>query len=256
MSKIIKEKIFEGQVVQLTLNAPKANILDRQMMAELQEELESLKSDRKVKLILFAGAGNHFSFGASVAEHVREAAPGMLAKFHQLFYTMIDLGIPTAARVSGQCLGGGLELALFCNFLFVDQSAKLGQPEIQLGVFAPPASLMLPLKIGQARADEILLTGRSITADEADKFGLITAVYENPEILMTGVNGWIEKYILPKSASSMKSAVKAARTGFNRMLRDNLQELEKVYIQDLMNTRDANEGIQAFLEKRQPSWEN
>jgi cyclohexa-1,5-dienecarbonyl-CoA hydratase len=169
--KILTESLHNGQVIRFILNAPKANVLDGEMMAELQAELDNLKHKDHVKMVQFTGAGDHFCFGASVPEHTRENAPGMLKQFHSLFYSLADLAIPTAALVSGQCLGGGMELALMCNFLFLDSTAKLGQPEINLGVFAPPASLILPLKIGQAQADDLLLTGRIISADEAVSIG-------------------------------------------------------------------------------------
>ncbi|NQV38084.1 MAG: enoyl-CoA hydratase/isomerase family protein [Candidatus Marinimicrobia bacterium] len=255
MNKIIKEENFDGQVIRITLNAPKANILDAEMMEELQSALDSFKSRPQIKLLQFTGTGNHFSFGASVAEHTKENAPQMLSQFHQLFFTLMDLAIPTAAIVSGQCLGGGSELALMCNFLFCDQSAYLGQPEILLGVFAPPASLILPMKIGQTRADEMLLSGKSINAETADKFGLVTHLYENSEALKSGVDAWVEKNILPKSASSLRFAVKAGRYQFNLTLRKHLNALATFYTTELMASKDANEGIMAFLEKRPPKWE-
>ena len=138
--KILIESLRDGQVIRLILNAPKANVLDAEMMADLQKALDDVRQQPEVKLIQFTGSGDHFCFGASVSEHVREKAPQMLKQFHQLFYTLVDLAIPTAALVSGQCLGGGMELALMCNFVFADQTANFGQPEIQLGVIAPPAS--------------------------------------------------------------------------------------------------------------------
>ncbi len=163
--KILTEYQHERQVVRLTLNAPKGNVLDTEMMGQLQATLASLAVEPQVKLIVFTGSGDHFSFGASVPEHTKELAPQMLKQFHGLFRALVRLAIPTGALVSGQCLGGGLELALGCNFLFVDKSARLGQPEIKLGVFAPPASVIMPLRIGQTRADNLLLTGVSITGE-------------------------------------------------------------------------------------------
>lgn len=254
MDIIIKEAFFSGQVIRLTLNAPKANVLDSKMMEELQNQLDDLKINTCVKLIQFTGAGDHFSFGASVAEHTKEKAPEMLTQFHRLFYTLADLSIPTAALISGQCLGGALELALACNFLFIDDTARLGQPEINLGVFAPPASLILPMKVGQARADELLLTGRSITPEEAETWGIVTKRFSNRSAMISGVDQWCEKYILAKSASSLKFAAKAGRWNFNHQLKKKLQQLQDFYTNELMNSDDSNEGIQAFLEKRNPKW--
>jgi cyclohexa-1,5-dienecarbonyl-CoA hydratase len=254
--KILTETLHEGQVVRLTLNAPKANVLDAEMMAELQTALTELRDQPSVKLVQFIGAGDHFCFGASVPEHTREKAPQMLKQFHQLFYTLADLAIPSAALVSGQCLGGGMELALMCNFMFADKSAMLGQPEIQLGVFAPPASLLLPMKVGQARADDLLLTGRVMSAEEAAGMGLLTALYDDRESMLAGVDTWTAKQIVRKSASSLKFAVKAARLEFNRVVKERLKEQERLYIDELRVTHDANEGIASFLEKRRPDWQD
>jgi len=254
--KILIESLHEGQVVRLTLNAPKANILDAEMMAELQKALDDLRGQPSVKLVQFTGAGDSFCFGASVPEHTREKAPQMLKQFHQLFYTLADLAIPTAALVSGQCLGGGMELALMCNFMFADKSAMLGQPEIQLGVFAPPASLLLPMKVGQARADDLLLTGRVMSAEEAAGMGLLTELYDDRESMLSDIDTWTSKQIVRKSASSLRFAVRAARLEFNRVLKERLQEQERLYVDELMATHDANEGIASFLEKRRPDWQN
>jgi cyclohexa-1,5-dienecarbonyl-CoA hydratase len=254
--KIIAENLGNNQIVRLTLNSPKANVLDAEMMTDLLKELDDIKNRPDVKLIQFIGAGEHFCFGASVEEHTKEKAPAMLEQFHKLFYTLADMAVPTAALVSGQCLGGGMELALMCNFLFADKTAKLGQPEIMLGVFAPPASLILPMKIGQARADELLISGIIISAEEATRIGLVTKLYDDHESMLERVDAWAEKFILGKSASSLKYAVRAARTEFNSTLRNRLKEVERLYIDELMATHDANEGIGSFLEKRKPEWKN
>lgn len=254
--KVTMQSLHDGQVARLTLNAPKANVLDSEMMSALHGFLVDLGKHEELKLLQLTGAGDHFSFGASVQEHVRERAPEMLRQFHGLFHALIDLAVPTAALVSGQCLGGGLELALMCNFLFLDRSAKLGQPEINLGVFAPPASLILPLKIGQQRADEILLTGKIFSAEEAQSMGLATALFSDRDALLSGVDEWVTKNILPKSAASLRFAVRAARHGFNELLSAQLREVEALYVDRLMATDDANEGIASFLERRKPVWKN
>jgi cyclohexa-1,5-dienecarbonyl-CoA hydratase len=254
--KIITQSLHDGQVILLTLNAPKGNVLDAALMADLQTALDDLQRRAQVKLLQFTGAGDHFSFGASVKEHTRENASEMLRQFHQLFYTLIDLAIPTAALVSGQCLGGGMELALMCNFLFLDRSARLGQPEINLGVFAPPASLILPMRIGQSKADDLLLTGRTLKAEEAAEMGLVTRLFDDKDSMLAGVDAWIQEQILPKSASSLKYAVRAVRQQFNETLRNQLSKIERFYTEELMATHDANEGIKSFLEQRKPEWKN
>lgn len=256
MQKIKIEYTHNNSVARIILDDGKGNILDSIMMGELNELLNSLRDKKDLKLITFEGAGKHFSFGASVEEHKKENAPKMLKEFHQLFYTIADLAIPTLAKVSGQCLGGGLELALICNFLFADKSAKIGQPEILLGVFPPPASIMLPLKIGNAKAEELLITGKTISAEEGKAIGLINDLFEDKEVMEIGLNEWINKNLVGKSASSLRYAIKASRTTFNHMLKKMLPELEEMYLNGLMNTEDANEGINSFLEKRKPAWMN
>lgn len=255
MEKIQVEFTHGDTVARIILNDGKGNVLDYLMMEQIQAQLDRFAHLPQLKLITWEGAGKHFSFGASVEEHQKELAAAMLRGFHALFFSLRDLCIPTLAKISGQCLGGGLELALMCNQLFADQSAKLGQPEIVLGVFPPPASILLPEKIGLARAEDLLLTGRSVDAAEGLALGLLNRVFETRAELDAGAEAWIEQHILPKSASSLRFAVRAARVKFNHVLANFLPQLEQLYVSQLMNTHDANEGIAAFLEKRKPEWE-
>lgn len=256
MEKIKLTYTHNNTVANLLLDDGKGNVLDNVMMLEILDCFKQFKTNPNLKLITFQGEGKHFSFGASVPEHTKELAEMMIKTFHQLFFGIMDLGIPTMAKISGQCLGGGMELAIVCNFLFADKTAKLGQPEIILGVFPPPASVILPEKIGLARAEELLLTGKTIDADEALKIGLLNFVFENKDDLNTEVEAWIVKNIVPKSASSLRYGVKATRIKFNHILGNFLPQLEYMYVKQLMETKDANEGINSFLEKRAPVWEN
>lgn len=256
MEKIKVSYTYNNSVANIILNDGKGNVLDHVMMEEIQLLLNSYIENKELKLIVFEGAGKHFSFGASVEEHRKESAAAMLRGFHQIFFTLRDLSIPTVAKISGQCLGGGLELALMCNQMFADKTAKLGQPEVSLGVFPPPASILLPEKIGLSRAEDLLLTGRIISAEEGKTFGLLNEIFENKATLDTGVENWTEQYIIPKSASSLRFAVKASRIKFNHVLSNFLPQLEYMYVNQLMETPDANEGINSFLEKRKPEWQN
>ncbi|MCF8244148.1 MAG: enoyl-CoA hydratase/isomerase family protein [Saprospiraceae bacterium] len=256
MTKIKLEYTHDRQVAAITLDDSKGNVLDYLMMEELQAALNSFKDEKGLKIITFEGAGKHFSFGASVEEHQKEYAATMLRSFHQLFYSLRDLSVPTLAKISGQCLGGGLEVAMMCNFLFADKSARLGQPEILLGVFPPPASIILSEKIGLARAEELLITGRTITGEEAKNIGLVNEIFEDKAAMQGGAAQWMEQHILPKSASSLRYGVKAARAKFNHVLGNFLPQLENLYVHRLMETADANEGISSFIEKRKPVWKN
>jgi cyclohexa-1,5-dienecarbonyl-CoA hydratase len=253
MGKIRAESLWSGAGRKVVLDAPKANVLDAEMMGQIHAELDALRQAPSVKLLVFEGAGPHFSFGASVEEHTKDRAGAMLESFHGLFLKMIDLAIPTAAVVRGQCLGGGMELAIFCNWIFAAPDAKLGQPEIQLGVLPPPASLILPRKVGQAAADELCLTGASVSAERARDLGLVTEVADDPAAACAA---FAEKHILPKSASSLRMAVRAARLEMNEALRRGLPVVQMLYLAELMETEDANEGIGSFLEKRKPVWKD
>jgi cyclohexa-1,5-dienecarbonyl-CoA hydratase len=180
----------------------------------------------------------------------------MLRTFHGLFFKLAGLHIPALAKISGQCLGGGMELATMCHFLFADKTTRFGQPEIMLGVFPPPASVILPEKIGLRRAEELLLTGSGIDALQAKQWGLINEVYEDKDELNSATEAWIQKNILPKSASSLRYSVRASRAKFNHIMQNFIAQMESFYLRELMQTHDANEGIAAFLEKRQPQWTN
>jgi len=256
MEKLKLKYSHEGSVANIILDDGKGNVLDNIMMLEMLDLFSQFKENKDIKLITFQGEGKNFSFGASVPEHTKEFAEMMIKTFHKIFTEIITLSIPTMAKISGHCLGGGMELALACNFMFADKTAVLAQPEIVLGVFPPPASIMLPLKIGNARAEEILLTGRNVKAEEGKRIGLLNKVFEDKEALNSGADEWITKNIIPKSASSLKYGVKATRAVFNYIMGNKLPYLENLYVNQLMETKDANEGINSFLEKRQPIWEN
>ena len=243
----------DGQVLNLTLNAPKGNVLDKEMMSELQKAIERKAAQSSVKAIVLRGEGAHFSFGASVPEHMKENVAEMLATFHDLLRALIATSKPMFALVHGQCLGGGLELAAFCHWIFAAEDAMFGQPEIKLAVFPPVASLVLPHRIGQSAADDLVLSGRSISAAAALHLGLVHSVSPDPE---AELEKYISEHILPSSAAALHFAVKSSRYEFHRAFLQHIAEVEKMYVQDLMATDDANEGIAAFLEKRKPVWKN
>jgi len=247
------EACENGSLWRVFLATPKANILDREKVGALSSIFEKARRDSALKAILLEGEGPHFSFGASVQEHLPDRFTAMLSSFHGLFYRMLDASVVTTAAVRGQCLGGGLELAAFCHRIFAAPSAQLGQPEIALGVFAPAASVLLSGRMGRGGAEDLLLSGRSVGAEEALRLGLVDEVAEDPA---SAALDYARKHLLPRSASSLRQAVRAARAGFNRGFRMELAEIERIYREDLMTTSDAVEGLQAFLEKRAPQWRN
>jgi len=245
------ERIENGAILHIVLDRPKGNLLDAEMVAGIRRALDHGAHDGGVLAILFEGAGDHFSFGASVQEHLPEHVGRMLRNFHGLFRDLVALRRPLLAAVRGQCLGGGLELASFCHRVFASPTASLGQAEIRLGVMAPVASFILPRRVGQAHADDLLLSGRSLSAEEALSMGLIDELVEEPR---PAAIRWARRHLLDKSGSSLRVAVEAARYEHDRAFLAQIDYLETLYLERLMGFRDAEEGIRAFLEKRPPVW--
>jgi cyclohexa-1,5-dienecarbonyl-CoA hydratase len=253
-TKKVRVHILEnGEVWQVSLDSPKGNILDAVMTAELTEIFEESAKAQDLKVIVLTAEGEHFCFGASVQEHQPEQVAGMLVGVHRLFRTIAASGVPVVAAVRGFCLGGGLEVAAFCQRIFAHSGSSYGQPEILLGVFAPVGSAILADRMGRGGADDLLITGRTVQADEALRMGLVDELCEDPE---ASALAWVREYLLPRSASSLRIATRAARHEFNQRFDRNVQELERSYLETLMATQDAKEGITAFLEKRKPNWTN
>jgi cyclohexa-1,5-dienecarbonyl-CoA hydratase len=253
LHKIETAFLFDHQIFSLTLNSPKGNVLDREMIFELTDAVKTIGADSKIKAIVFTGAGGNFSFGASIPEHRQEIVADLLSKFHDFFRTLVQISKPMFAVVRGKCLGGGLELAAFCNWIFASEDAQFGQPEIKLGVFPPVASLILPHRIGQSAADDLILSGRTISAHEAQQLGLVHSVSGDPQIAL---NEFLEAYILPKSAVALEYAMRSSRFEMHRAFLENIDRVERLYLEELMRTNDANEGILAFMKKRPPKWKN
>jgi len=239
-------------VLRLTLDAPPGNVLDRIMVASFREAIQTARNQPNLRLIVITGAGENFSYGSSIEEHRPEHAREMLESFHRLFRDLTECDVPLLALVNGQCLGGGLELAAFCDWVFALENATFAQPEIKLGVFAPVGSIVLAWRIG-ARANDLLLSGRTIDANTAESIGLVNRVL-SPANVEQALNAFITEHLLPLSASSLRHARNAARRHLNRQMKHGLPELESAYLDQLMSTQDAKEGIAAFLEKRRPRW--
>jgi cyclohexa-1,5-dienecarbonyl-CoA hydratase len=250
----VRTEILEGGAVwRVVLNRPKANILDKEMTVALAAAIREAAEARDLKAVVLEGAGPHFCFGASVEEHLPESVAEMLAGFHGLFYAMAATNLPFLAAVRGQCLGGGLELAMFCHRVFASPDAKLGQPEIRLGVLPPVASVFLTERMGRGAAEDVCISGRSLDAQEAHAGGLVDVIADDPA---DAALAYAREQLLPHSAASLRHTVAAVRHGLNRHFRTELEAVERFYLDDLMATEDAKEGIRSFLEKRKPEWRN
>jgi cyclohexa-1,5-dienecarbonyl-CoA hydratase len=242
-----------GALLRLRLARPKANIVDAAMIAALDAALDAHLSPAGLRGVLVDAEGPNFSFGASVEEHLPAHCAAMLASLHALLLRLLASPVPVLFAVRGQCLGGGLELSLAGTLIFASPEARLGQPEIRLGVFAPFASAVLPERIARAAAEEILLSGRSLSAAEARSVGLISEVAEDPE---EAALAWFAAQLADKSAAALRFAMRAARLDFVERVRDRLVRLERLYLEELMVTHDANEGLDAFLTRRPARWEH
>ena len=243
----------DGSLLRLRLASPKANLVDAAMIAALDSALTEHASNPDIACVLLDAEGPHFSFGASVEEHLPEQCADMLSSLHGLIIKMLEYPVPILAAVQGQCLGGGMEVVCGASQIFAADNAVFGQPEIKLAVFAPAASCLLPERIGQANAEDLLFSGRSISADEAFRIGLVQGVDEEPE---QAALLWFDKYLSSLSASSLRYAVRAARLQSLDRIKEKIAQVEKLYIEELMNTHDALEGLTAFVEKRQANWKN
>lgn len=243
----------ENRVLRLRFARPVANIIDAAMIDALSAALTSHVADSRLMAVVLDAEGPNFSFGASVEEHLPGQCAGMLRKLHALVAQMIEYPIPIIAAVHGQCLGGGLELACACNLIIAGPDSKLGQPEISLAVFAPAASCLLPERIGQSRAEMLLLSGQSVDEETAREMGLVDEVSDEPA---EAALAWIDKNVINKSASSLRIAMTAVRHDYVVRIKNKLAAVEALYLDELMKTNDAVEGLNAFLEKRKPVWEN
>ncbi len=242
-----------GKLLRLRLARPKANIVDAEMLAAIDQALGDYADNSAIHAVLIDHDGDHFSFGASVQEHLPGLCDAMLKAMHGVVKRMINHPVPILVVANGQCLGGGLEVACGGSQIFAGPSTQMGQPEIKVGVFAPAASCLLPELIGQANAEDLLYSGRSVSAEEALAMGLVASITDDPE---TTALKYFDDHLAPISASVLRYAVKGAREDFAARVCARLDKVEQLYLRGLMETEDAVEGLNAFLEKRPAIWKN
>ncbi|MFO7784025.1 MAG: enoyl-CoA hydratase/isomerase family protein [Thermodesulfobacteriota bacterium] len=238
----------------ITLNRPPVNILNIAMMEEINGVLKDWQGERDMKALLIDAKGKCFSAGVDVGEHTGDLAPKMIEAFHGMFRLLDGFEIPTVASAYGSCLGGGCELAVFCDMVIASDDLKIGQPEIQVGVFPPIAAQIFPRIIGRKAAIELILSGKVIGPDEALRLGLLNKVVSRDEL--EAETGAFVKPFLKLSAEVLRKTKKAIFAGLRDDLEDSLVPIEKIYLDELMKTEDAQEGLKAFLEKRKPEWKN
>lgn len=245
---------FKDGVGTLTLNRPPLNILNIEMMEEIDSYLENLKKEKSLKILLIQATGKAFSAGVDVGEHLGDSVNKMIEVFHRIFRLMDSLKVPSISAVNGSALGGGCELALYCDMVIASERARFGQPEIQVGVIPPIACLTFPRMIGRKKAMELILSGDTITAKEALSLGLINRVVSEASF-QEEVNGFVERF-KKLSGVILRIAKEATLSGLNDDMERGLKAIEKIYLEDMMKTHDATEGLKAFLEKRKPTWKD
>jgi cyclohexa-1,5-dienecarbonyl-CoA hydratase len=251
MVRTIEER--SGAWLRIVLERPPGNLLSLAMVRALTAVLDAERIARK--WVTFEGAGDHFSYGAMIQEHVAGPMEQVLPETHALFRRILALPAPTAALVRGACLGGGFELALTCDSIIASDDARLGLPEIALAAFPPAGAALLPLRVGASRSTSAVLTGEAQLAPVWSQIGLIEQIASRAR-LIDAAREWFDTRLLPRSAVALSAAAQASRIPLRSVAEPALAAAEKLYLERVLPTNDAAEGVHAFLEKRAPRWKD
>ncbi|WP_455393333.1 enoyl-CoA hydratase/isomerase family protein [[Eubacterium] cellulosolvens] len=244
----------ENGIGEIVFDRPPLNVLNIEMMTEINMALKDFAQRPELKVVVITGTGKSFSAGVDVAEHTKEKVNEMISVFHEIFHNLNQIKVPTIAAVNGAALGGGCEVAIFCDIVIASEKAKFGQPEIKVGVLPPIAAIMLPRLMDRKKALELILTGDVITASEAKTLGLVNQVIPVEEF-DEKKNEFIQKFTA-LSGAVLKITKKSINQTIGLDYSNAIKSVEDVYLNELMSTDDANEGLQAFMEKREPIWKN
>ena len=233
----------------VTLNAPPLNIFDLDLIRDFRTALKAIRQGGAAVVVLRSSAPQAFSSGVDVRIHTPEFAPQMLKRFHDLVRAIDKADAVFIGVVDGVCLGGGLELALSCDFVIASPSSVFGFPEIDLGCFPPVAAALLPRLAPRAAAD-IVLTGRRFGASEALRQGLLHRIHQDPDAAARD----LVAVLLSKSGHALARARRALHLGRRGSVSSAIARIERLYAREIVPSKDAAEGVAAFLEKRPPSW--
>lgn len=242
----------DAPVARIVLDRPPLNILTIEMLEEIADALDAVTGRDDLRVLVFAAAGKTFSAGVDVEDHVGEKVRPMIAAFHGVFRRLVDVRAPVVALVHGPALGGGCELAGFCDLVVASDAARFGQPEIHLGVLPPITATAFPYFVHGKKTLEMMLTGETFDAGEAARMGLVNRVYPADEF-DDRASAFVGR-LAEMSAAALRLAKKAYYVGVDAPFADALDRVEEIYLDELMKTHDANEGIAAFREKRDPEW--
>ncbi len=244
----------EAGAVRITLNHPPVNIMDISTMKEINSALHSLQGDEESRVVVFAAQGKAFCAGVDVKDHTVDKVDEMIQVFHRIFRQMWSLDIPTVAAVNGAALGGGCELVTFCDMIIASEKATFGQPEIQVGVYPPVAVVTFPRLMPYIKAMELLLTGDIVDAREAERLGIVNRVVP-VESFEEEVSEFVGR-LTALSGTVLRLTKRATLQGLASSFEEALALSEELYLKRLMKTKDAIEGLQAFMEKRKPVWKD
>lgn len=241
---------WEDGVFRITLRRPPLNILNIAMMKELRQAFDEARERTDARLLLLEAEGKAFSAGVDIAEHTEDLVADMMAAFGGLFTSLAAVPFPTLAVVRGAALGGGCELAVMCDMIVAGEKAKFGQPEIMVGVFPPVAAAAFPRLMGRSRAIEWILSGDALYASEAHRVGIVNAVFPEQEF-DAKLHAFISRFT--RHSARMLALAKRA-VDLDSGVMAHLHRAEELYLGEMMQARDAREGLAAFLEKRSPTW--
>lgn len=241
-----------GALGRLVLDRPPLNVLDLATLEALHDAVREASADRTLKALVLEGAGRAFCAGVDVADHTADRVGRTLALFHGVVKGLLAFDAPVVALVHGATLGGGCELALAADIVLAADDLRIGQPEIRLAVFPPAAAALLPRLAGRSRALDLVLTGRTLGATEAQAMGLVSRVFPAASFA-AGAEAVLED-LAALSGPALRLAKRAVTQGLDRPLAAALDGAESLYLDELMHLSDAHEGLAAFLEKRPPAW--
>ncbi|HYU80484.1 MAG TPA: enoyl-CoA hydratase/isomerase family protein [Vicinamibacterales bacterium] len=242
-----------GAWLRVVLAAPPGNLLSVSVVDALREILASARNARGVKWLTIESSGRDFCFGADIREHLPDPMPRVLAETHRLLKDLLAFPAPTAALVNGRCLGGGFELALACDDVITAADALLGFPEIGLCAFPPAGAALLPLRVGSSRASRAIVTGEARPAQYWHDAGLLSLVAPHVKVI-DAARSWFDRYFARQSAVALAHAAEAARLTLRSIAEPALDAAERQYLDRLLRTADAVEGVRAWLDKRPPRW--
>lgn len=252
MSEQYVELTCEGSVATLTLDRPPLNVMNIEMMERINDALLQLRGRKELKVLVVRGRGKAFCTGVDIGDHTKDKVSRMIQVFHRIFESIRLLDLIAIAAVDGRALGGGFELAIGCNLVVASASARFGLPEVKLGVFPPLACVVLPRAAPRRKAMEWILTGEEITAQELQAYGLVNRIF--PDATFEEDLQAFVSLLTTKSGPVLHLAKRAQTESYYAAYEEALYKAENLYLRELMSLHDAQEGIRAFLEKREPKW--